>query len=182
VVQRIEYSGLTSELQQRIQNRLTIREGDTLEKGGNSLARVQEELQQIDEHLGFVYSVFKSDDPQRPNAVLRIGLQSGGARPPSGTPVPAVVAVGAGTAPVAISRTPPEYTDEARKAKWQGSVVLQVLVDENGVPKDIKIVRALGMGLDQKAIEAVQQWRFKPMLLNGKPVPVSTNIEVNFRL
>jgi len=55
-------------------------------------------------------------------------------------------------------------------------------VDENGVPQEIKVVRSLGLGLDQKAIEAVQKWRFKPGLKDGKPVPVSANIEVNFRL
>jgi len=53
---------------------------------------------------------------------------------------------------------------------------------KNGVPQEIKVVRSLGLGLDQKAIEAVQKWRFKPGLKDGKPVPVSANIEVNFRL
>jgi len=61
-------------------------------------------------------------------------------------------------------------------------VLLQLVVDEQGVPQDLRIVRSLGLGLDQKAIEAVQQWRFKPGLKDGKPVPVSANIEVNFRL
>jgi len=61
-------------------------------------------------------------------------------------------------------------------------VLLELVVDANGVPQDIKIVRSLGLGLDQKAIEAVQKWRFKPGLKDGKPVPVSANIEVNFRL
>ncbi len=86
------------------------------------------------------------------------------------------------SAPVPIFRPEPEYSEEARKAKWQGAVLLQLVVDENGVPKDIKVVRSLGLGLDQKAIEAVQKWRFKPGLKDGKPVPVSANIEVNFRL
>jgi TonB family protein len=84
--------------------------------------------------------------------------------------------------PAVISQVAPEYTEQARQAKWQGTVALQVTIDENGVPQDIKIVRPLGFGLDQKAIEAVQQWRFKPTLLNGKPVTVSTNIEISFRL
>jgi protein TonB len=86
------------------------------------------------------------------------------------------------SAPVPIFRPEPEYSEEARKAKWQGAVLLQLVVDENGVPQEIKVVRSLGLGLDQKAIEAVQKWRFKPGLKDGKPVPVSANIEVNFRL
>ncbi|HYV61022.1 MAG TPA: energy transducer TonB [Bryobacteraceae bacterium] len=55
-------------------------------------------------------------------------------------------------------------------------------MDENGVPQEIKVIRSLGLGLDQKAIEAVQKWRFKPGRKDGKAVPVSANIEVNFRL
>jgi TonB family protein len=86
------------------------------------------------------------------------------------------------SAPVPIFRPEPEYSEEARKAKWQGAVLLQLVVDENGVPQEIKVVRSLGLGLDQKAIEAVQKWRFKPGLKDGKAVPVSANIEVNFRL
>jgi TonB family protein len=86
------------------------------------------------------------------------------------------------SAPVPIFRPEPEYSEEARKAKWQGAVLIQLVVDENGNPQEIKVVRSLGLGLDQKAIEAVQKWKFKPGLKDGKPVPVSANIEVNFRL
>ena len=86
------------------------------------------------------------------------------------------------SAPVPIYRPEPEYSEEARKAKWQGAVLLAIVVDENGVPQEVKVVRSLGLGLDQKAIEAVQKWRFKPGLKDGKAVPVFANIEVNFRL
>jgi periplasmic protein TonB len=94
-----------------------------------------------------------------------------------------VYKIGGGvSAPVPVYRPEPEYSEEARKAKWQGAVLLQLVVDENGVPQDIKVIRSLGLGLDQKAIEAVQKWRFKPGQKDGKAVPVSANIEVNFRL
>jgi len=95
----------------------------------------------------------------------------------------AVYKIGGGvSAPVPIFKPEPEYSEEARKAKWQGAVLLEIVVDENGVPQNIKVLRSLGLGLDQKAIEAVQKWRFKPGLKDGKAVPVSANIEVNFRL
>ena len=86
------------------------------------------------------------------------------------------------SAPVPVYRPEPEYSEEARKAKWQGAVLLSLVVDENGVPQNIMVIRSIGLGLDQKAIEAVQKWRFKPGVKDGKAVPVFANIEVNFRL
>jgi TonB family protein len=86
------------------------------------------------------------------------------------------------SAPIALVKPEPEYSEEARKAKWSGSVTVQIVVDENGLPQDIQVTKALGMGLDQKAIEAVKRWRFKPGMKDGKPVPVIATIEVNFRL
>lgn len=94
-----------------------------------------------------------------------------------------VFRIGGGvSAPSLLFKVEPEYSEEARKAKFQGTVVLYVVVDEKGNPRDLKVVRALGLGLDQKAIEAVQKWRFKPGLKDGRPVPVAAQIEVNFRL
>ena len=175
-MQRIEYAGLSPELQQRVQNRLSIREGNTLDRDASR--RLNEELQQIDEHLTTSVRGGGGYD-QRSNVIVRIMLRSGDAPQAA---VGSIATNGATSAPVVISRVPPEYTEEARVAKWQGTVVMQLTIDENGVPREIKIVRSLGMGLDQKAIEAVQQWRFQPGLKDGKPVPVSANLEVNFRL
>ena len=94
-----------------------------------------------------------------------------------------VYRIGGGvSAPSVLSKIEPEYSEEARKAKWQGTVVLSVIVDELGRPKSVRVQRSLGLGLDQKAIEAVSQWRFKPGLKDGKPVPVMATIEVTFRL
>jgi len=94
-----------------------------------------------------------------------------------------VYKVGGGiAAPKAISSPDPEYSEEARKAKYQGVVVLWLIVDQNGNPKNIKVQRPLGMGLDQKAIEAVQHWKFEPATKDGTPVAVQINVEVNFRL
>ena len=86
------------------------------------------------------------------------------------------------SAPAVILKVEPEYSEEARKAKFQGAVVLALIVDEKGNPREIRVVRPLGLGLDQKAIEAVEKWRFRPGLKDGKAVPVQATIEVNFRL
>lgn len=91
--------------------------------------------------------------------------------------------IGGGVSPPAVlSRVEPEYSEEARKAKWQGTVVVQLVVDEHGIPREMRVTKSLGLGLDQKAMEAVGKWRFKPGLKDGKPVPVIATIEVTFRL
>ena len=76
----------------------------------------------------------------------------------------------------------PEFSDEARRAKFQGVCVVAVVVDEKGNPQRIRVIRHLGMGLDQKALDAVRQYKFKPAKLQGKPVPVEVDIEVTFRI
>ncbi len=86
------------------------------------------------------------------------------------------------SAPSVLVKVEPEYSEEARKAKWQGTVVLSLVVDENGAAQAIRVTKSLGLGLDQKAIEAVQKWHFKPGMKDGKPVPVVASIEVRFRL
>ncbi len=86
------------------------------------------------------------------------------------------------SAPSVLYKVEPEYSEEARKAKFQGTVVLFVVVDEKGNPRDLKVIRPLGLGLDQKAIEAVEKWKFRPGMKDGHPVPVQATIEVNFRL
>ena len=91
--------------------------------------------------------------------------------------------VGGGvSSPILIYDPDPEFSDEARRAKYQGVCLVALIVDQQGNPQQIHIARPLGMGLDQKAIEAVRQYKFKPALFHGKPVPVAINIEVNFRI
>ncbi len=84
--------------------------------------------------------------------------------------------------PVLIFKKEPEYSEVARKAKYQGSVILYLEVDETGQPTNIKVLRSLGLGLDEKAIEAVKQWRFKPGTENGVPVTMPTQVKVDFSL
>ena len=81
-----------------------------------------------------------------------------------------------------ISQVDPEYTPEAKAAKMKGTVPVNLWVDEQGNVQHVRVVRGLGSGLDEKAIEAVRQYRFKPALETGKPVMVALNIEVNFQI
>lgn len=87
------------------------------------------------------------------------------------------------SAPVVIHSVEAEFSDEARRAKYQGLCLIGLIVDAQGNPQDIHVVRALGMGLDEKAIEAIRQYKFKPAMKDGRtPVPVMITIEVDFRL
>jgi len=94
-----------------------------------------------------------------------------------------VYTVGGGvTAPRALYQPDPEYSEEARRAKFQGTVVLDVVIGPDGRPRDLHIIRSLGMGLDEKAVDAVHQWKFAPATKDGHPVAVRVAIEVAFRL
>jgi protein TonB len=86
------------------------------------------------------------------------------------------------TQPRIIYGPDPEFSEEARKAKYQGLCVLEVTVDVNGLPTNIRVVNSLGMGLDEKAIEAVKNWRFEPAMKDGHPLAVTVNLEVDFHL
>ena len=86
------------------------------------------------------------------------------------------------TTPRTIYAPDPEYSDEARRAKYQGSVLLWLVVGADGLPHEVKVVRSVGLGLDEKAMDAVRTWRFTPGLKDGKPVPTQIHVEVSFRL
>jgi TonB family protein len=85
-------------------------------------------------------------------------------------------------APVLIHKVEPEYTEEARQAKLEGTVLVKVEITPEGKATNIKVLHGLGMGLDEKAVECVAKWRFKPGLKDGQPVTVEAQTEVNFRL
>lgn len=94
-----------------------------------------------------------------------------------------VYRVGGGvSAPVVIFSVEPEFSEEARKAKVAGNVLVSIIVDASGHPQNVRVIRGIGMGLDEKAVEAVRQYRFKPATMNGKPVPVEVNFDVNFQI
>jgi protein TonB len=86
------------------------------------------------------------------------------------------------TPPRLIYKVEPEFSEEARKAKFQGTVVLSIEVDQSGHTRTLQVLSSPGLGLDLKAIEAVLKWRFRPALRDGKPVVTSARVELNFRL
>jgi len=94
-----------------------------------------------------------------------------------------VFSVGGGiTQPIPIYEPNPPYSEQARKAKYQGSVVLSIVVDVQGLVRNVRVVKPLGLGLDEEAVKTVQTWKFKPATRNGVPVPVQVLVEVTFHL
>jgi TonB family protein len=86
------------------------------------------------------------------------------------------------TAPGLVSKREPEYSEEARIARLGGAAMIQLVVGEDGTGRNMKVTQPLGLGLDEKAIEAVKAWTFKPGVKDGAAVPVLANIQINFRL
>lgn len=94
-----------------------------------------------------------------------------------------VYSVGGGvSAPIPIYKPEPAYSEEARKAKYQGTVVLMIVIDASGNVTECRVIKPLGLGLDEKAVEGVRTWKFKPAMKNSTPVPVRVSVEVSFRL
>jgi TonB family protein len=103
--------------------------------------------------------------------------------PNVGLRMAAAYKVGNGTtAPKLLHKLEPEYTEEARAGKIAGTVLLSIVIEPDGTATNFQIVKGMGFGLDEKAVEAIGQWRFSPGAKDGVPVPVKANIEVNFRL
>lgn len=86
------------------------------------------------------------------------------------------------TEPRLLTKVDPEYSQEARKSKVQGSVMLRVVINERGLAESIEVTQGLGLGLDERAIEAVRKWTFRPAMRGKMPVPVSAIVQVTFRL
>lgn len=89
---------------------------------------------------------------------------------------------GSVTPPIAIHTADPKYSKQARKAKFSGQVVVSMIVGTDGEPHNVHILRGVGMGLDEEAMKAVEQYKFKPAMQSGKPVAVYVNVQVNFQI
>ncbi len=94
-----------------------------------------------------------------------------------------IMSVGGGvSAPEVIHSVQPQFTAQARNQNYQGVVAVQLIVDSQGFPQDVRVVRHLGLGLDEEAIAAVKQYKFRPAIYEGHPVSVQMVIDVDFRL
>ena len=109
-------------------------------------------------------------------------MSAGAITPPIAATTGSTAARRSVSAPAVIQKREPEYSEEARLARLAGTTVLSVVVGEDGTARNVRVTRALGLGLDQKAIEAVSTWKFRPAMKEGTPVPVAATIEINFRM
>jgi TonB family protein len=111
-------------------------------------------------------------------------LKTGGAEPDALGPFarPLLRIGGRDLGPILASKVYPDYTEQAFDARLQGEVVLGVVIDPSGCPRNITVVTPLGLGLDEKAVEAIAMWRWLPAMKDGAPVPVAATIKISFRL
>lgn len=190
----IEFAGISPEAEQDLRSRLTIHEGDVVSK--QDIAAVTTAVRAYDSHLAAVFTLTGASDSPTALRIFPSGTLTAAGRPgltyttQAGVPAPLVAGPpstgayrpgGDVSNPVPISRPEPQYSEEARKAKWGGTVLLSLVVDENGKTQNIHVVKPLGLGLDEQAILAVTQWTFRPGMKSGVAVPVQAQIEVTFR-
>lgn len=125
--------------------------------------RLPEEMEpDVDIPVDVVFDIPEGPPPAEPEGPIHVG---GDVQPP-----------------VKIHAPEPHYTEIARKARIQGVVIVQAIIDKEGNVTNVKVLKGLPMGLDQAAVDAIKKWKFKPATLNGKPVAVYYNLTVNFTL
>jgi TonB family protein len=164
----------------------TVAEADSLFRGAMAVEDVNsaEQALTLEFYARFLKDQNRSDEAT-PIAARAAGIRKARAAALGARAVTSTTAsrVGNGvTPPSLVSKMEPAYSEDARAAKLQGTVLLKIVVDVDGLAKDITVVNSLGYGLDEKAVEAVTRWKFNPGTMNGVPVPVMAQIEVNFRL
>jgi TonB family protein len=194
----LEIVGFSPEGERELRNRLPFREGDPVTS--TDIARASATVTEFDSHATLSLTTGRFGDNSELQLGVRVSTRPDAAPPPpppppaplariefrnetDAVPQPTALRIGPGmTPPIPFYSPQPEYSDEARVAKFQGTLRLSMVVDQSGQPTNIRGTTPLGLGLDQKAIEAVLRWRFKPGMKDGQAVPVETSLELNFRL
>jgi TonB family protein len=113
-------------------------------------------------------------------AITALLCAGAAAQPPQASPW--TYRIAGVTAPYVIEKQAPPYSEDARVAKLQGTVLISLLVGEDGQPRNLRVLKSLGLGLDENAVASVSRWRFAPGTKDGQPVAVPSTVEVNFRL
>jgi periplasmic protein TonB len=178
-VERILYA-VPDDLKQKIESRITLREGDQL--SGNTVADLHNTIASIDEHLRMVIQT--PMNAKGANVIFMLDTQADAAAEPQGAPTtqPRVIRVG-GTVQAfnLIDKVPPVYPQDAKMARIQGVVRFTATIDKTGHVTSLQLISGHPL-LVNAARDAVAQWVYKPTLLNGNPVDVTTQIDVNFTL
>jgi len=170
VLKRIRMSGLSETLQQSLQNRLLVREGDQLT--ADRQIQIQQTIREVDEHL---VAVFGSSPDGIDLAIFLPGARQAASGPQR-------IRVGGNVqSAMLVQSRPPEYPPLAKQARIQGTVTLNTSIGKDGRVIDVQVVSGHPL-LIPAALDAVKQWEYKPTLLNGNPVEVLTQVDVNFTL
>lgn len=176
-IRHIIINGLPDEMRDALRSTLPVHEGDDWSPA--ALSAINQTARGFDSHL---QSSVQRDVQGQFDIVIGLPATMEVAATPQNPDESDVMHVGNGVmAPELVSKVEPQYTEQARAAKYRGSVLLSIVVGTDGRATDFKVIKSLGMGLDENAIEAVQQWQFRPGMKAGVPVKVQAQIEVNFR-
>jgi TonB family protein len=184
-IKQIQFSGTTPEIEQQVRQRLTVREGDPI--ASDSLARILAAAREVDEHFTVGVTTSNGTDGHRESSIrLSLGFAPapgvGTVAPSAATTAPPRIRVGGNVQQAnLIVKVTPSYPPAAKQARVQGIVSFTAIIGKDGSIQNLDLISGDPM-LADTALEAVKQWIYKPTLLNGNPVEVITQIDVNFTL
>jgi TonB family protein len=191
-IKTFEFAGISTAVEQQVRQALTVHEGDTI--AADTLRTILGEVRGVDEHLAISVMNRNSPDGHR-EATIRIGLENAPSSAPAASPAagsrataadsstpPQRIRVGGNVAQAnLIVKVTPVYPPDAKQARIQGKVSFTATIGKDGTIQNLDVLTGEPV-LVQAAQDAVKQWIYKPTLLNGNPVEVITQIDVNFTL